>query len=200
MEFTHRGSVTPKGAARKGRATWRKWFGKSLFYLAAVLQKPPQLREDTWSKPVGDPCVRAVFQEEAWLQHLENLCGTHWTAYFRLSWISQCFQAPGTWCVSQGYSTCGTCVSHAVAMRKLFGPRHLTTAEVATAAVLSLKHLTLSCGLPLGFSWWPGLYKPKAGISLRIGMFNDVMTEVMLLVNGSIQKLSPAYQFRKGFI
>lgn len=138
MEFTHRGSVTPRGAARKGRATWRKWFGKSLFYLAAVLQKPHQLREDAWSKPVGDPCVHAVFQEEAWLQHLENICGTHWTAYLRLSWISQCFQAPGTRCISRGYSTCGTCVSHAVAMRKLFGPKHLTTAEVATAGILSL--------------------------------------------------------------
>lgn len=65
--------------------------------------------------------------------------------------------------------------NHNGAMRKLFGPEHFTTAEVVTAGFLSLKHSTSSCGLLLGFGWRTELYKSKAGISLKIWMFNDIV-------------------------
>lgn len=117
MESTHKRSVTTRAAARKGGAAGRILFGKGLFHLAAASPAKTKLREHSWSKPVGDPCVHAVFQEAAWFQHLENLCGTCWIArtnlstYPRLSRIPQCFQAPSTQYASPGYSMRRTCVT-----------------------------------------------------------------------------------------
>lgn len=68
--------------------------------------------------------------------------------------------------VSQSY--CGN--------ENALGPEHLATAEVATAGFLSLTHSALSCGLLLGFSWRTELYKSGVGLSLKMWMFNDVVT------------------------
>ena len=67
------------------------------------------------------------------------------------------------------------CHNRTAAMRKLFGPQYLATAEVATAGFLSLKHSVLSCALLLGFSWRTELHKSKVGISLKIWMFKDIV-------------------------